>query len=74
MNTLLSKSNVADEDYAAKDLLDFSQYVNDLKVATDSAARRALIGVVGNYGIGKSVMLNSFRENCVDSFRCLEVS
>lgn len=62
MNTLLSQPNIADEDYRTKDLLDFSENVNDLKITVDSSARRSLIGIVGNYGIGKSVMLNAFKE------------
>lgn len=62
MTTLLQSPNAANEDYRVKDLLDFDSYVDDLNITVESTARCSMIGIVGDYGVGKSVMLNTYRE------------
>jgi|GEM_PF-976311 len=66
--TLLRDAKAADEDYRVKDLLNYGDKVSALGVKVENTPERALIGIVGEYGIGKSVMLNKYREhNASDS-------
>lgn len=58
---MLLKPESANETYKTDDLLDFSAYVKDLRTIVDSSNHMSLIGIVGAYGSGKSVMLEAFR-------------
>lgn len=58
---MLQKPEVLNETYKTEDLLDFSDYIKDLRAIVDSSNQMSLIGIVGPYGSGKSVMLESFR-------------
>lgn len=59
---MLLKPEVVNETYKTDDLLDFSEYIKDLHAIVDNSVRMSLIGIVGPYGSGKSVMLESFRK------------
>lgn len=61
ISTILHNPNAADESYEVEDLLDFDAKIEDLKLITDHSSKRSLIGIIGGYGTGKSVMLNKYR-------------
>lgn len=62
MKSMLSDPKLVAEDYKTKDLLGFSAYISQLKTKVDATPARALIGIVGDYGTGKSVMLENLKD------------
>lgn len=59
---MLLKPQVVNETYKTDDLLDFGDYVKDLRAVVDKSNQMSLVGIVGAYGSGKSVMLETFRK------------
>ncbi len=66
MRTLLSDSKFVSEDYRTKDLLGFDNFISQLLIKTEATPKRSLIGIVGDYGTGKSVMLENLKTRVVD--------
>lgn len=59
---MLTTKNAAEENYRVKDLIDYGKNVIDLHSVVNQTTNIVLIGVVGPYGVGKSVMLNAYQE------------
>ncbi len=64
---LVSDLKYVAEDYRTEDLLGFDTYLSKLKAKVEASAQKSLIGIVGNYGSGKSVMLEALKEQLGDS-------
>lgn len=73
MGTMLRKPEVLNETYKTDDLLDFSAYIKDLKAIIDNSAQMSLIGIVGAYGTGKSVMLEAFRKRLRTNYKWVHI-
>lgn len=67
INKILASKSVAEEKYQVADSIDYQHQVIGLKNIVNSTQNITLIGIVGNYGIGKSVMLNSYKEQNVSN-------
>lgn len=61
MKSMLKNVKLVEENYKIEDLFNFDPYVQQLKDIVESTSDIALIGVVGEYGTGKSVMLEKYR-------------
>mgnify|MGYP000739341905 CR=1 FL=1 len=62
MGTMIKRPEVLNETYKTEDLLDFNDYIKNLRSMVDAGIPRCLVGIVGAYGTGKSVMLENYRK------------
>lgn len=57
MQTMLSDPKLLVEDYKTEDLFDFTGHVDNLLGKVENIPNKSLLGIVGNYGMGKSTLL-----------------
>jgi len=62
MTTMLSDSKFLIEDYRTDDLFAFDVHVDSLKKKIEAVPNKSLLGVVGNYGMGKSTLLEKVHD------------
>jgi hypothetical protein len=61
MSSMLSNPKLVTEDYRVIDLLNFETYALNLKAKIDEAPDKSIFGIIGDYGTGKSVMLEQLK-------------
>jgi hypothetical protein len=69
MKSMLSDLRFVIEDFRTKDLLGFGEYISQLITKVNTAPARSLIGIVGDYGTGKSVMLENLKDAAGDDIQ-----
>ena len=57
MATMISDPSFLVEDYKTEDLFSFDVHVDSLKGKIETIPSKSLLGIVGNYGMGKSTLL-----------------
>lgn len=62
MQTMLSDSKFLVEDYKTEDLFSFDVHVDSLKSKVETIPNKSLLGIVGNYGMGKSTLLEKVHD------------
>ena len=62
-NSFAKDEEILEEDHKRDDLLDFSKIINDFKSLFQQTDKNSLIGLVGEFGSGKSTMLYQLYRN-----------
>ena len=62
MTTMLNDPKFLIEDYRTDDLFAFDVHVDSLKKKIEAVPNKSLLGVVGNYGMGKSTLLEKLHD------------
>jgi hypothetical protein len=73
LESMLSKSIDLIDTPNAKDLFDTDRYVADFASVVKETAKISLIGIVGGYGTGKSLMLETYRKNLANGQKWIHI-